>query len=184
MNNSENIPNAPAPLDEGIAATPAANAAATTVFSDGSTFDYENGYQNNGAPVATRDRTEHPTIVKSHKILTGDRIFIVFGSLMALFLIAGFIAFGVYSFQKMDNKNALKAGVEESGQVKIVQSAEDTFLLKRPDGSFFKCAVSYVSNNDGPLGLVFCTPGGPATFTIPVPHDPVNVFYVAPVKDK
>lgn len=179
MNNSHNTPNDPAPLEEEITEAPAVTVA-TTVFSDGSTFDYENGYQNNGAPVATRDREENPTIAKSHKIFTGDRVLVVFLSLLTLLIVVGGALLGVSNFQHIDNNNAVKTGVNDSGQVKVVQMTGDDVLVKRPDGGFFKCAVSYVSESGSPVGLVFCTSGGPSTFAIPLPHDPNNVFYVGP----
>jgi hypothetical protein len=153
----------------------------TTVFSDGSTFDYENGYQSNGAPVATRDRTDNPKIVKSHKVLTLPR---VMGSLLVVVLLLTlFVAAvsGIQSFQKADNVNAIKAGINESGQVKVVQLSDGDLLAKRPDGSVFKCAVSYASNEGNPTGFVFCSPGAPATFSIPLPHDPNNPFYNVPI---
>lgn len=176
MNNSQNIPNDPAPLDEEIATDPKT----TTVFSDGSTFDYENGYQNNGAPVATRDRTENPKIVKSHKIVTFPRVVEFFVGLLVLATLAVAILCGISSIQAAANWNALKAGVNGSGQVEIVQIVKGDLLVKRPDGGLFKCAVSFISNNGTPVGLVFCSPGGPSTFSIPIPHDPNSIFYVGP----
>ena len=181
MNNSQNTPDDMTPLDEELSQTQLeARAAATTVFSDGSTFDYENGYQNNGAPVATRDREEKLTITKSHKIFTGDRVLAVFLSLFMLFLVAGGAYAGVSSFHHIDNNNAIKAAVNDSGQVKIVQITGGDVVVKRPDGGVFKCAISYVSDSGSPLGLIFCSPGAPSTFSIPLPHDPNNVFYVGP----
>lgn len=181
MNNSHNTPDDTTPPDEELSQTQLdARAAATTVFSDGSTFDYENGYQNNGAPVATRDREEKPTIAKSHKIFTGERLLITFLSAMILAVVAGGALFGVSSFQHIENNDALRAAVNGSDQVKIVQISKDDALVKRPDGSFFKCAVSYASDNGHPVGLLFCTAGGPSTFTIPLPHDPNNLFYTGP----
>lgn len=181
MNNSQNTPDDMTPPDEELSQTELdARAAATTVFSDGSTFDYENGYQNNGAPVATRDREEKPTIVKSHQILTSDRVITAFLSLFTLFLIVGSAYAAVSSFHHRDNMNALRAGVDGSGQVKIVQITANDAVVKRPDGSLFNCSVSFVSDSGNPAGLVFCNPGSPATFTIPLPHDPTNVFYVGP----
>lgn len=170
----------PDSLENQIADAPAG----TTVFSDGSTFNYEEGYKSNGAPVATRDRTDAPTIVKSYKVITEKRVFGAFMSfivLSLLVLIAGFILSTVH---ESENLNALKAGVNDSGQVEVVQTdAFSKLIVKRPDGSMFKCDVSMVSNNGNPVGLVFCAPGGKDTFSIPLPHDPQNIFYVAPAKD-
>lgn len=181
MNNSQNTPDDTTPPDEELSQTQLdARAAATTVFSDGSTFDYENGYQNNGAPVATRDREEKPTIAKSHKIFTGDRVAVAFIWLLTLLVVVGGVFMTVFNFQNGENTKALRAGVDNAGQVKIVQITEGDVVVKRPDGSIFKCAVSYVSDNGHPVGLIFCSPGSPATFTIQLPHDPTNLFYVGP----
>lgn len=157
----------------------------TTVFSDGSTFNYEEGYKSNGAPVATRDRTENPTIVKSHQIVTAGRVLGVFMSLVIFTVLTLGVLAGTHDIQRSENWNALKAGVNDSGQVEVVQAtAPSNLIVKRPDGSNFKCDVSMISNNGNPVGLVFCGQGGaPATFSIPLPHDPANIFYVAPPKD-
>lgn len=158
----------------------AAASANTTVFSDGSTFDYENGYQSNGAPVATRDRTENPKIVKSHKIFTLSHIMWITGFPIIL-SIPFFLAMAILSdVQRTENINALKDGINNSGEVKVVQMAKDGVIVSRPDGSVFKCDVSVISKDTVPTGLVFCAAGGPATFQIPLPHDPNNVFYDAP----
>lgn len=170
----------PDPLEAQIAEAPDS----TTVFSDGSTFSYEEGYKSNGAPAATRDRTEVPTIVKSHKIVTLGRVVGVVFSLLVLAILAGAVMSGVASIQKVENWNALKAGVNDSEQVEVVQATgPSNLIVKRPDGGNFNCNVSMISNNGDPVGLVFCAPGGPATFSVPLPHDPANVFYVAPAKD-
>jgi hypothetical protein len=156
----------------------------TTVFSDGSTFSYEEGYKSNGAPAATRDRTEVPTIVKSYKIVTVGRVVGILFSLLILTVLAIGAVTVVNSIQKTENWHALKAGVNDSEQVEVVQATSPSNLIvKRPDGGNFNCNVSMISNNGNPVGLVFCAPGGPATFSIPLPHDPANVFYVAPAKD-
>lgn len=170
----------PDSLENQIADAPAG----TTVFSDGSTFDYENGYKSNGAPVATRDRTEAPTIVKSHQVITAGRVLGVLVSLLVIFLLAMAAGSGMQSVQKIENWEALKAGVNDTEQVEVVQAtAPSNLIVKRPDGGNFNCNVSMISNNGNPVGLVFCAPGGPATFSIPLPHDPANLFYVAPSKD-
>lgn len=154
-----------------------------TVFSDGSTFDYENGYQSNGAPVATRDRTENPTIVKSHKIFTAARVVGTSVLLILAFLTAGLLLTIVSAVQRSDNSQALKAGVNNSGQVEVIQTTStNSIIVKRPDGGVFKCDVEVVSKDSVPTGLVFCSPGSPATFSIPLPHDPNNVFYSAPTE--
>lgn len=156
----------------------------TTVFSDGSTFDYENGYKSNGAAPATRDRTESPKIVKSHSILTANRWLGFLGSLLILSLIAAALMAVVTGLQRTENWEVLKEGVNESGQVEVVQTtAPSNLIVKRPDGSMFNCDVSMISNNGDPVGLVFCADGGPATFSIPLRRDPANVLYMAPLEE-
>jgi hypothetical protein len=177
-----NVTTAPANLDETIARA----SHGTTVFSDGSTFDYENGYRSNGATIATRDRTVAPRIVKSHKIVTLSRVLGVLLSLTVLTLLASFAFLLVAVFQGVENIKAVKAGINESSQVEVVQTTGNGEIIVKDAaaGNMFKCDVSIVSNGGNPTGLVFCAgEGKPATFSIPVPHDPKNIFYVAPDKD-
>lgn len=170
----------PDSLKAQIAAAPAA----TTVFSDGSTFDYENGYKSNGAAPATRDRAESPKIVKSHKVVTAGRVMGVLIGLLGLSLLVTFVALAMSIVQLSENWNVLKAGVNESGQVEVVQTtAPSNLIVKRPDGSMFNCDVSMISNGGDPVGLVFCADGGPATFSIPLRRDPSNIFYMAPLEE-
>lgn len=171
---------APDSLKAQIAAAPAN----TTVFSDGSTFDYENGYKSNGAAPATRDRAENPTIVKSHSILTAGRVLGFLGSLLILALLTALAYTVVSAIQTAENWKVLKAGVNESGQVEVVQSTSPSNLIvKRPDGTMFNCDVSMISNGGDPVGLVFCAEGEPATFSIPLRRDPSNVLYMAPLEE-
>lgn len=179
MNNSQNIPNDPSPLDE---ENPKASKA-TTVFSDGSTFDYENGYQSNGAPVATRDRTENPTIVKSHTIFSNGLLFGLVGWTLVIAAIAFALLVGVSNMQRAENNNVIKKAINESGQVEVVQLKNDVLFVKDPKGAMFKCDISMISNNGDPVGLVFCASGGPAAFSIPLRRDPSNILYMAPLEE-
>lgn len=157
--------------------------AKTTVFSDGSTFDYENGYQNNGAPVATRDRTEKPTIVKSHTIFTNGLGYTFVGLVLVLVAI-GFAAFvGISNMQMNENINAVKAGINQSGKAEAVGFVDGNLIVKDPKGGVFKCEVSMISNAGDPVGHIFCAPGQSATFSIPLQHDPDNILYTAPLKE-
>jgi hypothetical protein len=179
MDNSQNTPNTPAPRDE--VAVPSFT---TTVFSDGSTFDYENGYQSNGAPAATRDRTEIPKIVKSHSIFTAGRVIGLLGSLLIASLLLAAAAAIITGAQRIENWEVLKDGVNDSGQVEVVQSTDPSNLIvKRPDGTMFNCDVSMISNGGDPVGLVFCAEGNSATFTIPLRRDPSNILYMAPLEE-
>ena len=168
----------PDDLAERIANAPAH----VTVFSDGSTFDYENGYQNNGAPTPTRD-TPAPKIVKYHKIFTFERLSIIFSiiffALFALLCLAATAVAVIGGIHETENWNTFKDAVNNSNQQVTVIGDSDhhhEMLLKRPDGSTFKCDVSFVSNDNKSTGYGFCAPGGPATFTVPVPHDPNSIF--------
>jgi competence protein ComGC len=166
-------------LEAQVAAAPAK----TTVFSDGSTFDYENGYQSNGAPAATRDRTENPTIVKSHTVFTDGLGFQLVGWVLVVLAIASAIIIGISNIQKAENINALKDGVNESGKAKVVQLADGDLIVNDSKGSTFKCDVSMISNDGDPVAHVFCAPGQSAAFSIALPHDPSNVFYTSPTHE-
>jgi hypothetical protein len=121
--------------------------------------------------------------VKSHKLFTISRLL---GILFSLVVLGSLLSVGVVSMcliQMTANIEALKTGINSSGQATVVEDTGDGILVKRPDGGIFKCATSFASNNGHPLGLAFCAPGGPATFSIPLPHDPNNVFYSAPTTE-
>jgi hypothetical protein len=157
--------------------------AKTTVFSDGSTFDYENGYQSNGAVVATRDRTEKLTIAKSHTIFTNGLGYKFVGWVLILGAIAFALWIGIFNMQRTENINVLKEGVNASGQAKVVQFHEGDLILKDSRGATFRCDVSMISNAGDPVGHVFCAEGQSATFSIPLRRDPNNIFYSAPLDE-
>lgn len=168
---------------DSLAAQITAAPAKTTVFSDGSTFDYVNGYQNNGAPLATRDRTAKPTIAKSHTIFTNGSGFKFVGWVLVLAAI-GFAAFiGVSNMQMNENINAVKAGINESGKAEVVAFIDGNLIVKDSNSGVFKCEVSMISNAGDPVGHVFCAPGQSATFSIPLQRDPDNILYTAPLKE-
>jgi hypothetical protein len=179
MNNTQNIPDGPSYLPE---ANPKASKA-MTVFSDGSTFDYENGYQNNGAPVATRDRTENPTIVKSHTVFNSDLVFRLVGWTLVIAAIAVALLFGVSNMQRSENINVIKKAITKSEQLEVAQFDNDVLFVKDSKGAMFKCDVSMISNNGDPVGLVFCADGGPAALSIPLRRDPSNILYMAPLEE-
>ena len=174
----------------------------TTVFADGSTFDYENGYRSNGAPVATRDRTDAPKIVKTGVIMTASVWGTVLTTLLITTILALFVAIGVgvvggiiSGFHAIDNKKAVVAGINDSGMGSVVGNTlqnEDGnvfALIENGDGTF-KCEVDFATTTTAPegkrtpTGYVFCAPGGPASFSIPVPYDPTDISYEAPKEDE
>lgn len=156
-----------------------------TVFSDGSTFDYENGYKSNGA-VATRDR-DVPKIVKTGAILSPAKWLALILSVLAALVTATLIIVGISIFQQKQNDYAVADGINSTGQAQVIDKVRhgngDTILLRNAqDNSVYKCDVSVV-NETSPTGLVFCIPGQQATFTVPVPHDPDNIFYTGNTQD-
>jgi hypothetical protein len=172
-------------LEAQVTAVPAVPAvpAGTTVFSDGSTFDYENGYQSNGAPVATRDRTESPTIAKSQTIFNSGLVWKLVGWVLVLAAITFALFVAVLNMQKDENINVIKAAINESGQAEVVQSVDGGLILKDSKGTEFKCDVSMISNGGDPVGHVFCAEGQPATYSIPLRRDPANILYMAPLEE-
>lgn len=169
----------PTLLENRIAEAPAS----TTVFSDGSTFDYENGYKSNGAPTATRDRSDNPTIVKTHKIFTSNLVFSL--AVWTLLLTAAAIAlFGAISnVQKRENINFVKAEMLATGQVNTVEYDKDVLIFQNKAGDVLKCDLVMLSNGDSPVAHIFCAEGQPAVLSIPLPNDPSNIFYSAPKND-
>jgi hypothetical protein len=180
----------------------------TTVFSDGSTFDYENGYQSNGAPIATRDRKDIPKIVKTGVVMTSVRWVIALMTLIVLGIVS-FLAVMVTSLvQAHENYETIVKTINDSGQVEVVDGDimkkldSGTILLSYSD-EVTKCDISIATKTDvvftdtvdnhtmeadtskveTPMAYVFCSPGDVASISIPVPHDPDNIFYVAPAKE-
>lgn len=163
-----------------------ANAPAkTTVFSDGSTFDYENGYKSNGAPVATRDRKEAPSIVKTGAFITFTEFTYAFIALLLLLTVAAAVVCGAALAQISGNKAAIEHSMNESGQAKVLAFSMDEgeiILKNSQNGAVYACDIS-VASDEQPTAFIFCEPGKAATFSIPVPHDPSDVFYTAPKED-
>lgn len=158
----------------------------TTVWSDGSTFDYENGYRSNGAPTATRDR-EAPKIVKTTKILTKEVFLDILGAMGFLLIVAmigitlTLIVGGTVSMQhNKENRAAIVEGINDSGMGTVVdgklinEGGKNYALIQRAEG-VFKCEVStadvkYPEGDEVPTGFVFCLPGQSANFTVELPH--------------
>lgn len=168
---------------DSLKAKVAAAPAKVTVFSDGSTFDYENGYQSNGAPTATRDRAEKVTIAKSHTLFTSGLGYKFVGWVLVLSAIAFALFVGISNMQKAENLNVIKAAINGSKQVEVAEFVDGDLILKDTRGAMFKCDVSMISNDGDPVGNVFCVAGQPATFSIPLRRDPSNIFYSAPLDE-
>lgn len=162
----------------------------TTVFSDGSTYDPKEGYSSNGAPARTRD-SEPAKIVKTAKVLNWNFIGAFICGLLISTLVAAFVAIivGLFvsSYQEYSNYDVIVENVKENGpnvvgqQITVVDNkVKNGEIYLQIQNDNLKCEVDVVSNGGNPLGLVFCQPGGTATFSTPVPHDPLNLFYQAP----
>lgn len=160
-----------------------------TVFSDGSTFDYVNGYQSNGAPAATRDRTEVPRIAKAGALMSTNTL----ANIMIAFILLAVLAFasflGFTSFHNQANEKAIVSLINTSGQAeviggKILKEGDRNIVVVRDSGDnkVYRCDVHVVVETSA-TGLVFCNPGE-VNFTLPVPYDPANIFYTTPAQDK
>lgn len=169
----------PDSLETQITAAPAG----TTVFSDGSTFDYENGYQSNGAPVATRDRTGQLAIAKSHTIFSNALVLKLVVVVLVLATISFALFLAVLNMQKDENINVVIDGINKSGQAEVVQNVDGGLILKDSKGAEFKCELSMISNGGDPVAHVFCAEGQPATFSIQLRRDPSNILYMAPLEE-
>lgn len=141
----------------------------TTVYSDGSTYDPRNGYQSNGAPIRGKDDPA-PQVVKRRSLFRPGYLItyaIPTTLILAFVVLVGFGAF--MSFQKANWAQTVRDDINSTGVVEVL-SFEDkgdaVVLVERASGDHFKCDVSYAKSGDERLGLVFCTPGSPATFTV------------------
>ena len=152
----------------------------TTVFADGSTFDYEHGYRSNGA-VPDRHRAEPVRIVKTGEIVSLKTALHILYSLIALLVIAIVAAGVVKMVHNAENERTIEGIMKIAGGAEVVKKTavgpHDSLVIRnKQDNSLYSCDVEYV--NDGvSTALIFCAPGGPATFSIPLPYDPENIFY-------
>lgn len=156
----------------------------TTVFSDGSTFDYEHGYQSNGA-VPSRDK-EPATIVKTGNVVSFTAVAISGFILIALIAFVGVLGGLLQMNHNVHNYKTIADSINLSGQAEVLDGKSydviDTLVVRDKSQQIFKCDVEYVTT-DVPRALVFCAPGGPATFSIPLDYEPGNILYVAPKQD-
>lgn len=158
-----------------------------TVFSDGSTFDYVNGYQSNGAPTRSRNSTP-ARIVKSGAIMSVNSLANLLIALLLATLL-GFVAWhGAKAYHEQANEKTIISNINLSGQAEVLgdkilkQDGKNTIIVRDlADKNTYKCDVLVVTE-DTATALVFCNPG-PANFTIPVPYDPENIFYTTPKQD-
>jgi hypothetical protein len=161
------------------------NSTRPTIFSDGSTFDYVNGYQSNGAPVATRDRTDLPTIAKTGALMSINTLANLIILALTLLVVAAFTAFGLSTYHAQANEKAIIENINLTGQAVVIgndiQSTESGDILvvrDQSDNNIYKCEVVTVLDPTA-KALIFCNPG-PVNFSIPVPYDPSNIFYTTP----
>lgn len=158
----------------------------TTVFADGSTFDYEHGYRSNGA-VVDRHRKEPARIVKTGEILPLKTALKVLYALIAILVIAIVAAGVVKMVHNAENERTIEGIMKVTGGAEVVSKTSvgphDTLVIRNnKDHGLYKCDVEYV-NEGVSTALIFCAPGAAATFSIPLPYDPENIFYTGPTKD-
>lgn len=158
-----------------------------TVFSDGSTFDYVNGYQSNGS-TASRDKAPAKIVqtgaVMSPNALSALIIALLLATLLTIVTIAGFKA-----YHEQANERAIVNTINSSGQAEVVggkihnEGGASTVVVRDlADKEIYKCDVSIVRNPTA-TAFVFCSKPNPANFAIPVPYDPADVFYTTPKQD-
>lgn len=159
-----------------------------TVFSDGSTFDYVNGYRSNGAPAATRDREKVPTIAKAGAIMSVNSLANLIIALVLLAILAVVAWTGMTSYHEQANERAIVSTINISGQAEVVggkiltENGNSVVVLRdNNDRNIYRCDVYTVVDTTA-KALVFCNEG-PVNFTIPVPYDPANLFYTTPAQD-
>ena len=154
----------------------------TTVFSDGSTFSYEHGYRSNGAARATRDRVA-PTIVKSHKLATLERVLGSVTALFLLFVLAAVAATFMDMRHEQENRETIVKTINESGYAEVVgmnSENESITLHNSTINEIFRCNLTTGKPDGKVTGFVFCSPGKAADFTVELPYDTSDVFYSNP----
>lgn len=164
-----------------------ANTVRPTLFSDGSTFDYVNGYQSNGA-TASRDKAP-AKIVETGALLSSNSWSAIIIALM-LALLLGIVSFiGFHAYHEQANERAIVNNINSSGQAEVVggkvhnEDGTSTVVVRDlGDKGIYKCDVSIVRDPTA-NALVFCSKPNPANFSIPVPYDPNDIFYTTPKQD-
>lgn len=158
----------------------------TTVFADGSTFDYEHGYRSNGA-VPDRHREKPVRIVKTGEILPLKSALTILYALIALLVVAIAAAGLVKMVHNVENDRTIEGIVKITGAAEVVKKTsagphEKLVIRNSQDNSLYACDVEYI-NEGVSTALIFCSPGGPSTFSIPLPYDPENIFYTSANQD-
>lgn len=150
----------------------------TTVFADGSTFSYSEGYKSNGAPVRTRDSKPSP-IVKTWKMPrpSATESVLILGVVAFIVLILGSLVIGILaSMSEVANHKAVIEVVEEQGATvvgdKIVKGEA---LIRFGEDKVVPCDVDYRFDDDTPKGFVSCAQGADVLI-VDVPFNPSNVF--------
>lgn len=158
----------------------------TTVFADGSTFDYEHGYRSNGA-VPDRHRAEPVRIVKTGEVISLKTALSILYSLIALLVIAIVAAGLVKMVHNAENERTIAGIMKIAGGAEVINKSsvgphETLVIRNKQNNGLYTCDVEYV-NEGVSTALIFCEPGGPATFSIPLPYDPENIFYTGSDQD-
>lgn len=159
-----------------------------TVFSDGSTFDYVNGYQSNGAPTRSRDSAP-AKIAKTGAIMSPNGLSALITALLLAVLLS-FVTYGGFTaFHKQANERNIVSIINSSGQAEVVggkiqdNDGKQTVIVRDlADKGIYQCDVSIVRDPTA-IAFVFCSLPNPANFTIPVPYDPSDIFYTTPKQD-
>jgi hypothetical protein len=160
--------------------------AGTTVFADGSTFDYEHGYRSNGA-VPDRHRKEPVRIVKTGEVVSFKTALNILYALIAILIIAIVAAGVVKMVHNAENERTIEGIMKTTGAAEVVKKSsvgphETLVIRNKQDKGLYSCDVEYV-NEGVSTALIFCSPGGPSNFSIPLPYDPENIFYTGPSQD-
>lgn len=164
-----------------------ANAVRPTVFSDGSTFDYVNGYQSNGA-IATRDKAP-AKIVETGALMSSNAWSAILTAILLAALLALITYGGFNAYHKQANERAIINNINVSGQAEVVggkihdEGGQSTILIRDPsDQGVYKCDVD-IARTPTATAFIFCAKPNPANFTLPVPYDPNDIFYTTPKQD-
>lgn len=172
MTTTSNTPTPPPPAARGLLGT---------VWEDGSSFDYENGYSANGATPETK-RTKPAKFSKSTRannssLLALGVVGIVILSLLTVMVLS--IMLATKAGEAADRNNAaIKEYIHKQDGLYVVDmknekkhSLTNEVILQNNDGNIFKCDVEAADNEFMANAYVFCGPAGdPATFNIALPE--------------
>lgn len=150
-----------------------------TIWEDGSSFDYENGYSANGVePTLNRDKPVRVSKATRSNNATLVAVSLFFTALAAIITVLALLLVAIGTATSTADKNtaALQEKISEQDayvvKMERPKSTEipKTVILQNNRGDVIKCDVSAADNELVASAYVFCGPNGTPAVKIPLPE--------------